>query len=280
MTIGNRFCAFRFKPISVLAAVLLLPVLSFGQVSTATVNGTVTDEQGAVIPGADLTLTNTETGVTLETQTNEAGVYRLQNVQIGQYTLDASSAGFTTQRLEAFTLTVNQTTTLDFSMQIGAVTETVEVTAAAVQLQSSSAELGQAVEERTVKALPLNGRNFTQMLMLQPGVVMVRPPGSQSLSYTRQVGEAANPSVNGQNNRANVYMLDGVANFETFGNAYAVPPILDAIAEFKVQSHNDSAEFGMGSGRHRQHRHQIWHEPVPRRRILVPEERRAERSAV
>ena len=230
----------------VLAA--LCPAMLLGQVSTATVNGTVSDEQGAVIPGAELALTNSATGVTAATQTNEAGVYRFQNVQVGDYTLEASSEGFTTQRLEPFTLTVNQTTTLDFRMQIGAVTETVEVVAAAVQLQSSSAELGQAVEERTVKALPLNGRNFTQMLMLQPGVVMVRPPGSQSLSYTRQIGEAANPSVNGQNNRANVYMLDGVANFETFGNAYAVPPILDAIQEFKVQSHNDSAEFGMGSG--------------------------------
>lgn len=248
MTTLGRLRALRGSSVGAIAILLLVPALCLGQVSTATVNGTVTDEQGAVIPGASLTLTNTETGVALGTETNEAGVYRFQNVQIGQYTLEASSAGFTTQKLEPFTLTVNQTTTLDFPMQIGAVTETVEVTAAAVQLQSSSAELGQAVEERTVKALPLNGRNFTQMLMLQPGVVMVRPPGSQSLSYTRQVGEAANPSVNGQNNRANVYMLDGVANFETFGNAYAVPPILDAIAEFKVQSHNDSAEFGMGSG--------------------------------
>ncbi len=232
----------------VLMALLAGASLCQAQVSTATINGSVTDEQGAVIPGAQLTLTNIETGVNQQTQSNEAGLYRFQNVQIGVYTLDASSDGFTTQRLEPFTLTVNQTTTLDFAMQIGAVTETVEVIATAVQLQSSSAELGQAVEERTVKALPLNGRNFTQMLMLQPGVVMVRPPGSQSLSYTRQIGEAANPAVNGQNNRANVYMLDGVANFETFGNAYAVPPILDAIAEFKVQSHNDSAEFGMGSG--------------------------------
>ncbi len=233
-----------------LLAVALLSTggLARAQISTATLNGTVTDQQSAVIPGAELVLTNTLTGVAVSTQTNEVGLYRFQNVQVGEYTLEARSEGFTGQILEPFTLTVNQTSTLDFALQVGAVTETVEVMATAVQLQSSSAELGQAVEERTVKALPLNGRNFTQMLMLQPGVVMVRPPGSQSLSYTRQIGEAANPAVNGQNNRANVYMLDGVANFETFGNAYAVPPILDAIQEFKVQSHNDSAEFGMGSG--------------------------------
>jgi hypothetical protein len=128
------------------------------------------------------------------------------------------------------------------------VAETVTVEAMGVEVQSSTAELGQVVEEKQVVDLPLNGRNFTQMMMLQPGVVTVNPPGSQSLSYTGGIGEATNPSVNGQNNRTNVYMLDGVANFETFGNAWAVPPIIDAIQEFKLQSHNDSAEFGMGSG--------------------------------
>ena len=232
-----------------LAALLFLaPGLCRGQVSTAGINGAVTDPQGSVIPGAELVLTNVETGIVLRSETTAAGLYRFQNIQVGRYTLQASAEGFSTQLLEEFTLTVNQQTTLDFSLEVGAVTETVEVQAAAVQLQSSSAELGQQVEEKQVRDLPLNGRNFTQMLMLNPGTVMVRPRGSQSLSYTRPVGEAANPSVNGQNNRTNVFMLDGVANFETFGNAYAVPPILDAIQEFKVQSHNDQAETAMGSG--------------------------------
>ena len=211
------------------ALLLLAPALCRGQVSTAGINGTVTDPQGSVIPGAELTLTNVETGIVTRSETTATGLYRFQNIQVGRYTLQASAEGFSTQRLEEFTLTVNQQTTLDFALEVGAVTETVEVQAAAVQLQSSSAELGQQVEEKQVRDLPLNGRNFTQMLMLNPGTVMVRPRGSQSLSYTRPVGEAANPSVNGQNNRTNVFMLDGVANFETFGNAYAVPPILDAI---------------------------------------------------
>ncbi len=227
---------------------LWIPAVAFAQISTASINGTVSDPQGAIIPSAELLLTNTRTGVQLRTRSTEAGLYRFQNVQVGTYTLAASSQGFATKRLDAFTLTVNQAATLDFVLDVGAITETVNVQAAAVQLQSSSAELGQAIEEKQVKDLPLNGRNFTQMMMLQPGVVMVPPPGTQSMSYTRQIGEGANPSVNGQNNRANVYMLDGVSNFETFGNAYAVPPIIDAIQEFKVQSHNDSAEMGMGSG--------------------------------
>lgn len=226
----------------------ILPTLTFGQVSTATVHGTVTDPAGAVVPGATVVLANLQTGVEIRSQTNDTGNYRIQNIQVGTYSLSASADGFSTKRVDQLTLTVNQTSTLDFILAVGAVTETVNVEAAGVEVQSSTAELGQVVQEKQVVDLPLNGRNFTQMMMLQPGVVTVNPPGSQSLSYTRGIGEATNPSVNGQNNRTNVYMLDGVANFETFGNAWAVPPIIDAIQEFKLQSHNDSAEFGSGSG--------------------------------
>ena len=226
----------------------IFPALTFGQVSTATVLGTVTDPAGAVVPGAVIVLVNLQTGVEIRSLTNDTGNYRIQNIQVGTYSLAVSADGFSTKRVDRLTLTVNQTSTLDFTLAVGAVAETVNVEAAGVEVQSSTAELGQVVEEKQVVDLPLNGRNFTQMMMLQPGVVTVNPPGSQSLSYTRGIGEATNPSVNGQNNRANVYMLDGVANFETFGNAWAVPPIIDAIQEFKLQSHNDSAEFGSGSG--------------------------------
>jgi len=237
--------------VAVFAAAVLAginPAVTFAQVSTATVLGTVSDPAGAVVPGAEVVLANLQTGIEIRSRTNDSGNYRIQNIQVGSYSLTVSAQGFSTKRADRITLTVNQTSTLDFTLAVGAVAETVNVVAAGVEVQSSTAELGQVVEERQVVDLPLNGRNFTQMMMLQPGVVTVNPPGSQSLSYTRGIGEATNPSVNGQNNRTNVYMLDGVANFETFGNAWAVPPIIDAIQEFKLQSHNDSAEFGSGSG--------------------------------
>jgi len=224
----------------------LAPV--YGQLSTATIVGTITDPQGSLIPAATLTLTNLDTGVQSMTETNASGNYRFQNVAVGSYSLAVTAPGFSRKQMDRFTLTVNQTATIHFTLDVGTVSETVSVMASGVQLQSASAELGQVIEQRQVVELPLNGRNFSQLMMLQPGVVTVLPPGSQSLSYTRPIGEATNPSVNGQNNRTNVYLLDGVANFETFGNAWAVPPIIDAIQEFKVQSHNDSAEFGMGSG--------------------------------
>ncbi|HYO80800.1 MAG TPA: carboxypeptidase-like regulatory domain-containing protein [Bryobacteraceae bacterium] len=241
----------RSGPAALAVMVVILagfPALTFGQVSTATVLGTVTDPAGAVVPGAAIALVNLQTGVEIRSLTNDTGNYRIQNIQVGTYSLSVSADGFSTKRVDQLTLTVNQTSTLDFSLALGAVAETVKVEASGVEVQSSTAELGQVVQEKQVVDLPLNGRNFTQMMMLQPGVVTVSPPGSQSLSYTRGIGEATNPSVNGQNNRSNVYMLDGVANFETFGNAWAVPPIIDAIQEFKLQSHNDSAEFGAGSG--------------------------------
>ncbi len=231
-----------------LIAISTLPLEA--QVSTATITGSVTDEQGASVPQARLVLTNVNTNVELSSSTNDSGNYRFQNLTIGQYVLTASAPGFTSKRLEAFRLQVGQVATLDFSLSVGSVTEAVTIAATAAQVQASTAELGTVIEQRQVVDLPLNGRNFTQMLLLQPGVNVAGIGGSQSLSYTRTLpGQTVyNPSVNGQNNRANIYLLDGILNIETFGNAYAIPPIIDTIQEFKVQSHNDSSDIGMSSG--------------------------------
>lgn len=233
------------------AAFAVLPVLSsvgYAQVSTASINGTVTDAQGAVMTGVRLVLTNLDTNVELRTTTNDAGLYRLQNLVIGRYTLSASAQGFTTKRVEQFQLSVGQEATLDFRLTVGSISEQVTVEASAVAVQASTAELGSVVEHKQIVDIPISGRNFTALLLLQPGVNAAAVSGSQSLSYTRTFGTVYNPSVNGQNNRANMYLLDGVVNIETFGNAYAIPPILDTIQEFKVQSHNDSSDIGMAAG--------------------------------
>lgn len=227
---------------------VMLPSAGLAQVSTASINGTVTDAQNAVVVGAQLTLKNVDTNVELRTTTNEAGLYRFQNLVIGRYTLSASSQGFTTKRVDAFQLSVGQEATLDFSLTVGSVNEQVTVEASAVAVQASSAELGSVIEHKQIVDIPISGRNFTALLLLQPGVNVAGVSGTQSLSYTRTFGTTYNPSVNGQSNRANMYLLDGVVNIETFGNAYAVPPILDTIQEFKVQSHNDSSDIGMAAG--------------------------------
>ncbi|MCC7154939.1 MAG: TonB-dependent receptor, partial [Bryobacterales bacterium] len=243
----------RDRPLAAVAAaafaiLLMLPSVGYAQVSTASINGTVTDAQNAVMTGVQLVLTNLDTNVELRTTTNDAGLYRFQNLVIGRYTLSASSQGFTTKRVEQFQLSVGQEATLDFKLTVGSVSEQVTVEASAVGVQSSTAELGSVVEHKQIVDIPISGRNFTALLLLQPGVNASAVSGSQSLSYTRTFGTVYNPSVNGQNNRANMYLLDGVVNIETFGNAYAIPPILDTIQEFKVQSHNDSSDIGMAAG--------------------------------
>ncbi len=233
---------------TLILSLLLTASALFAQVSTASINGTVTDSQGSVIVGTQLTLTNVDTRVELRTTTNEAGLYRFQNLVIGRYTLSATASGFSTKKVDTFQLSVGQDATLDFKLTLGSVSEQVTVEAGALAVQASSAELGSVVEQKQIVDIPISGRNFTALLLLQPGVNAAGVPGTQSLSYTRAIGTTYNPSVNGQNNRANMYLLDGVVNIETFGNAYAIPPILDAIQEFKVQSHNDSSDIGMAAG--------------------------------
>jgi hypothetical protein len=201
-----------------------------------------------MIVGAQLTLTNVDTNVEQRTVTNESGLYRFQGLVIGRYTLTATAKGFTTKKIDTFQLSVGQETTLDFALTVGSVSEQVTVEASAVAIQASTAELGSVIEHKQIVDIPISGRNFTALLLLQPGVNVAGVAGSQSLSYTRTFGTTYNPSVNGQSNRANMYLLDGVVNIETFGNAYAVPPILDTIQEFKVQSHNDSSDIGMAAG--------------------------------
>jgi len=225
---------------------LLPTVATRAQTSTASVNGTVLDSTGAVVPEAHIDLTNTETSLRSHALTDSAGLYVLVNILPGKYRLEVSKAGFKTIEQPEFTLQVNQTATFNFTLQVGTTTETISVEAQAPLLQSSTAEVGAVVEERQVVDLPLNGRNFTQLLELTPGVSPInvsQSNGGFGSSVTFQ-SEFTFPAVNGQNNRSNMYLLDGVNNYSTFTSTYAVAPIIDTIQEFKVQSHMDQAEFG------------------------------------
>jgi len=220
------------------------------QVSTASINGTVKDTAGAVIPDAALLLRNVDTGVDRRVVTNQVGVYAYFDVPTGNYTLEAAKSGFVTQKLNSFALLVNQTTTFDFTLNVGQVEQTINVEATAVHVEGSTAELGAVVSEKLVTDLPLNGRNFTQLLSLTPGVSPINvSQSSGGFGATVTQGAAYTfPAINGQNNKSNIYLLDGVNDLAVFTNTYALPPILDTIQEFKVQSHNDQAEFGSTLG--------------------------------
>src|SRR5215470_11439294 len=216
------------------------------QIATASLNGTITDPSGALIPGATVSLKNVATNVERTTATNSAGHYVLVNINPGRYTLTVHKDGFSTVSQPEFALEVNQTSTLDLSLHVGSAVESITVEAAEAGLQTSTSELGTVIDRRAVNDLPLNGRNFTQLLNLTPGVSAVNTSQNSSNQQFagNTVGSFSFPSINGQTNRSNLFLLDGVNNQESFASTYSVPPILDDIQEFKVDSHNDQAQFG------------------------------------
>jgi len=216
------------------------------QVATAALNGTVADVSGAAVPGAKVSLTNIATNVTQATTTGETGNYVLVNIMPGRYQLSVSKEGFATATQASFDLAVNQTTTIDFILRVGSATETVMVEALTTSIQTSSSELGTVISRRSVDNLPLNGRNFTQLLDLTPGVSTVNTTqnGNNQQFAGNTVGSFSFPSINGQTNRSNLFLLDGLNDQESFSSTYSVPPIIDDIQEFKVDSHNDQAQFG------------------------------------
>lgn len=228
----------------VLCSWLVSPRPAAAQVATAAINGTVKDSSGAVIPGATIALINANTGVRRVTVSSNVGSYSFVDILPGQYTLQVNKEGFQTRRQAEFTLSVNQTTTYDFALSVGETTQTVTVQATAAKLQTASAELGTVITHTDVNDLPLNGRNFTQMLALTPGVSTVNVSQNSGGFDTNPIGSYSFPSVNGQTNRSNLFLLDGLNDEEAFNSTYSVAPILDDIQEFKVDSHNDQAAFG------------------------------------
>jgi Carboxypeptidase regulatory-like domain len=222
----------------------------YAQLSSASVTGIVRDPTGGVIIGANGVLRNVDTGVERTTVTNSAGNYLLLNVNPGRYTLEMHGTGFKSSKVSEFTLAVSQAATFDITLEIGGLEQTVTVGATVAEIESSTAQLGSVVAEKQVVDLPLNGRNFTQLLSLAPGVAPVsvsQNSGGFSVPTT-QGSQFVFPAINGQTSRSNFFMLDGISDQNDLLSAYVVPPIIDAIQEFKVVSHSDLAEFGSSTG--------------------------------
>jgi len=222
--------------------------LSYAQLSTATVTGVVRDASGAVIPGATVVLKSIATNVERRAATNSAGNYSFLNITPGRYTMETTATGFRPSRVAEFELVVNQTMTQDTTLEVGGVEQAVEVQALAETLQSQTAELGTVMAEKQVVDLPLNGRNFTALLQLTPGaspISVSQNSGAGTFGTPTTYGaDYEFPAMNGQTNRSNFFRTDGLNNQGSFLSTYAVPPIIDTIQEFKVNSHNDQAEFG------------------------------------
>jgi len=235
------------------AAILLgvITILARGseaQLSSASINGSVHDSTGASVANATIKLQNIDTSVETTTSSNAAGSYGIVSITPGQYTLEATAPSFSTQRISTFTLAVGQTATFDFALAVGEQNSVVNVEGAAPLLETTTANLGTVIAVRQVNDLPLNGRNFTQLLQLTPGVAAVNTGQSKGGGFAGPAvafGSATSfPAVNGQSNRSNFFLTDGLNNYGSILSTYDVAPIIDAIQEFKVVSHTDSAEYG------------------------------------
>jgi hypothetical protein len=219
----------------------------YAQLSAATLNGTVVDSSGAAVPGATVTITNTSQDAVRSTKTNDVGFYYAASLSPGTYVVTASKSGFATAKEPDITLQVDQVATLNISLQVGSESQTVEVTTAAVALEATDASLGTVVPEEQVQDLPLNGRQFTQLLQLAPGTVPI--DNSQNAGKSPNFGSGAqSPSIDGQTNRSNIFFLDGIISSDPFFGGSSFSPSIDAIQEFKAQSHTDLAEYGQASG--------------------------------
>ncbi|MGH9398607.1 MAG: TonB-dependent receptor domain-containing protein [Terriglobia bacterium] len=240
--------AFGLLAVALCAAMLALftPSLFYAQVDSGAILGAVKDQSGAVIPGATVTLTSVGTGLILTTKTDSSGNYVFTPIKIGTYTVEARFHGFQKIDHENVQVHVQQQVVVNFTLSPGQVTQTVRVTAAPQQLQTENASVGQVVGSREVNNLPLNGRNYTFLAQLAAGV-------SQGQEDTRGLGASGSFSANGSRPAQNNYLLDGMddnANLVDFlnGTAYVVRPPVDAIAEFKVQTSDYSAELGRSAG--------------------------------
>lgn len=225
----------------------LCTVPARGQISLGGVNGTVFDSTGAVVQQAQLKLENLDTNLTFVTTTNEQGYYAFLAVPPGQYLLEVSKPGFRTVLSEPFVVSVGQTVAMDFTLELGPVEEVVSVEAAGSDLQAATAEVGGVVSQKQVADLPVRGRNFTRLLLLIAGVAPVHPAPERKLE-TQGLSEVLFAAISGQSHWANNFFVDGTNNTGMFASTYAVAPILDTVAELKIQTHNDKAEFGLATG--------------------------------
>jgi hypothetical protein len=230
----------------------LLSCLAPGEVSaqavSGTILGTVKDSTGAVMPGASVTLVNTGTGFTRTVVTDPKGEYTAPQVPTGTYTVSAEMSGFKKVTMANVHLGVDQHPKIDLTLDLGQLTESVEIQAETPLLQATSSDLSNTVQEEQIKTLPLNGRNFVSLTRNIPGILRGIPganiDGAGSLAWRA----SASFSANGQRSRDNNYMLDGVDNNETWLQTVVIFPSVESLDEFKLQTSTYSAEFGRSLG--------------------------------
>ena len=216
------------------------------QQETATITGSVKDQSGAIVPKATVTVTNTQTNISVKTEADDTGFYIVPSLRPGEYSVTVESAGFSKVVRSGVTLQVAQVARIDLTLQPGQLTESVEVVAATPLLDTQTSSRGLVIDEKKIVELPLNGRDYNQLALLSPGVL----PGTPRLASVNFKGVL---NVNGNRTFNNVFLLDGVDNI-SYSNSFRgenvqlVQPSIEALQEFKIQTNAYSAEYGRSSG--------------------------------
>jgi hypothetical protein len=220
------------------------------QTEKASVSGRVTDQNNAALPDAEVQIRNTDTGVATTVKTNGEGIYAVPSLNPGNYVMTVNKPGFRTVSVTGMTLNVQENLSHNFALQVGSTVESITVEAGADLIQTTSSDLGTVIDQKAIHELPLSGRNFSQLLTLTPGATPISTAQSNGVAVNDlgmlgvPTASVAQPAIQGQFNRSNLYLLDGTVNTELTTSAYIIPPIIDAMQEFKVQSHDDQAEYG------------------------------------
>ncbi len=238
---------------TVITLPLALSTPAFAQNTYGVITGVVTDPSGSSIAGAKVTVTETETGQTRATMTNSVGNYDFPSLLPGTYSVQVENSGFQTEVRRGIVLQIQQVARIDFKLTLGTTSQTIEVSGGAPLVDTENATLGTVVETQKIVDLPLNGRDFLQLVALSPNVSAsfnVNGGSANGAATTRLGGQRANESfsVSGSRKEYSYYTLDGLTDTEPNFNAYIFLPSVDDLQEFKVQTGVYSAEFGREVG--------------------------------
>ena len=222
---------------------------------TGSISGIVTDPSGALVVGATVTAVNTQTGVRAVIHTDKSGFYNFQDLSVGTYDLQVEQKGFKTFQQSRIVIDANSEIRIDVKLELGEVTERVTVESQAVHVETQSTQMGEVINSQKMTAVPLNGRDFTNLLSLQPGVVPFQYANAlqdANLSDRTVSGStglnSGNQSINGQRETSNGFMVNGANVEEGKNNGTTVIPNLDSIEEFRIITNNFDAEYGNYSG--------------------------------
>ena len=236
------------KIFACLATLLIVGISAHAEV-TGSIFGSIVDPSGAAVPNASVMLKHPATGLSRRVQTDTMGNYEFISVPVGEdYTLQAETPGFQTSVQTGIKLLVNQKYRADFKLVVGTVSQTVEVSSSTTQVDTTSTQLGDVIEDKKMTSLPLNGRSYIDLLGLQAGVIPVSSDASQHDRFVSGNGNAGQVSVNGQRETGNSFMVNGGDVEESVQNGASIVPTLDSIQEFRLLTNSFNAEYGRFSG--------------------------------